>query len=150
MRTVFFWDFKWLYMVVNYGRFGKKPIGYHSNGLWRWDPKYWPETSIRNCLSTLRKVSKERRSHSHRGGSLKSSNFSYLSRYIQNFSLYFKIPEFVRITTRLHAEPWLEKTYLAVKVTGIKITHNSSNSFAIIALRTCMERFTVIVTAFHM
>jgi hypothetical protein len=55
-----------------------------------------PETSVRNSHSKLRKVSKERRSHSHRGGSLKSSNFSYLSSYIQDFSLYFKISEFVR------------------------------------------------------
>jgi hypothetical protein len=31
-----------------------------------------PETSVRNCRSTLRKIPKERRSHLHRSGSLKS------------------------------------------------------------------------------
>jgi hypothetical protein len=37
-----------------------------------------PETSIRNYHSTLRKTPEERKSHLHRGGSLKSLSISFL------------------------------------------------------------------------
>jgi len=38
-------------------------------------PKGRPETSVPNYHSTLRKITDERRSHLHRGGSLKSHMF---------------------------------------------------------------------------
>jgi len=66
----------------------------------------------RSVCKEQRKVPKQHTSHLHRGQSLKSSNFSYLSRYIQNFSLYFKISEFVRINYTISCGTLVGKDFI--------------------------------------
>ena len=66
-------------MVVSYRRFGTTYRS-HLQGM---GPIGCPETSVRNYHSTLRKITKELRSHVHRGGSLKSriaKKYSFIRR----------------------------------------------------------------------
>jgi hypothetical protein len=43
-----------------------------------------PETSVKDCQSTLRNIPEERRCHEHRGGSLKSLVMSSLRKFRAN------------------------------------------------------------------
>lgn len=80
MRSVLFWDSTQLIMVVLYRRFGKTCRshlqGSSSISCIAEPLKVGPircfETSVRTYHSTARKIPKEGRYHSHRGGSLKS------------------------------------------------------------------------------
>jgi hypothetical protein len=106
-------------------------------------PRGCPEPSVRNSRSTLRKVPKEHRSHLHRGASLKSSNFPTFQ---GTFRIFRCISKFQNLYEWFHAEPWLEKTHLDVQITSAIITHSSGHSFAVIALRSCTEGLTVLIT----
>jgi hypothetical protein len=79
MRSVLFWDSTQFRMVVSYRRFGKtyrshlqgsSSISCIAEPL-KVGPIRYFETSVRTCHSTARKIPKEDRYHSHRGGSLK-------------------------------------------------------------------------------
>ena len=69
------------------------------------------ETSVRNYHFTLRKVSKKRRSHSHRGGSLKSRNSGSTYKSGNEFSrtvktgYFLSFLSFLRTITRLKSAP---------------------------------------------
>jgi len=83
MRWAFFWDFTQRRLIVRNPRFGttcrshpQEPSSYSAWAAWpqKMGPIGLVETSVTNCRSTLRNSPEERRSHWHRGESLKSRN----------------------------------------------------------------------------
>jgi hypothetical protein len=81
MRRAFFWDFTQRRLIVRSRRFGTTYWAPYSRVQQSFflgcltledGTDRFVETSVTNCRSTLRNIPEERRSHWHRGGSLKS------------------------------------------------------------------------------
>ena len=74
IRSVVFCDFTQREVVIPYRRF-RTTYRSHLQGSrnQKMGPIGCPETTVRNYYFALRKITEERRSHLHRGGSLKSS-----------------------------------------------------------------------------
>jgi hypothetical protein len=82
-RTAFFRDITWRRSVVSFRRFGTR----RSAGPLKMGPIGCPETAVRKCRSRMCKIAKERISHWHRGGILKSSTVPAPSSYMVNKTL---------------------------------------------------------------
>jgi len=129
MRWAFFWNFTQRRLIVRNPRFGttcrshpQESSSYSSWAAWplRMGPIGLAGTSVTNCRSTLRNIPEERRSHWHRGESLKSRNcwrqlykFFYCSRTMYRM---YCAADYLYLTVmfNLHSPYAIHRTLLCV------------------------------------